>query len=43
MIVAQMPSSLKRERSDYIIENSGDRSALQHAAKEVWRALLERA
>ncbi len=43
MIAAQMPSSLKRERSDYIIENSGDRSALQHAAKEVWRALLERA
>lgn len=43
MIAAQMPSSVKRERSDYIIENSGERTALEHAAKQVWRALLERA
>ena len=43
MIEAQMPSREKRARSDYVIENDGDRAALEHAAKRVWRALLSRA
>jgi dephospho-CoA kinase len=43
MIEAQMPSREKRARSDYVIENDGDRPALEHAAKRVWRALLSRA
>jgi len=43
MIEAQMPSREKRARSDYVIENDGDRAALARAAKMVWRALLSRA
>ena len=43
MIGAQMPASAKRERSDYVIDNDGDRAALERAASEVWRALVARA
>jgi dephospho-CoA kinase len=40
---AQLPSSEKRARSDYVIDNGGDLAALARAASEVWRALLARA
>ena len=43
MIRAQMPASAKRARSDYVIDNDGDRAALERAASEVWRALVARA
>ncbi|HEX2220145.1 MAG TPA: dephospho-CoA kinase [Gemmatimonadales bacterium] len=43
MIRAQMPAAEKRARSDYVIENDGDRAALERAAVEVWRALVARA
>ena len=43
MIDAQLPSAVKRGRSDYLIENDGDRQALERAAHTVWRALLARA
>jgi dephospho-CoA kinase len=43
MIRAQLPSSDKRPRSDYVIDNIGDRAALEQAAAEAWRALLARA
>jgi dephospho-CoA kinase len=43
MIRAQLPSSDKRPRSDYVIDNIGDLAALERAAEEVWRALLARA
>jgi dephospho-CoA kinase len=43
MIRAQMPASEKRARSDFVIENDGDRAALERSASEVWRALVARA
>jgi dephospho-CoA kinase len=43
MIASQDPSGPKRARSDYVIDNDADRAALEHAAAEVWRALLARA
>ena len=43
MIAAQMPAELKRARSDYVIENVGDRTALARAVDDVWRALEARA
>lgn len=43
MIAAQMPAELKRARSDYVIENGGDRDALARRVDEVWRALEARA
>ena len=43
MIDAQLPAAEKRGRSDFIIENDGDRDALERAARTVWRALLARA
>jgi dephospho-CoA kinase len=43
MIEAQMPSREKRARSDYVIENDGDRATLERAAKAVWLALQSRA
>jgi dephospho-CoA kinase len=43
LIRAQMPSTEKRARSDFVIDNAGDRGALQRAAAEVWRALVARA
>jgi dephospho-CoA kinase len=43
MIGTQMPSQDKRARSDYVIENDGDRAALERAAWVVWRALQSHA
>jgi dephospho-CoA kinase len=43
MVRAQLPSSEKRARSDFIIDNVGDRGALEQKAEEVWQALLARA
>lgn len=43
MIDAQMPSSQKRDRADYVIENEGTLEALERAAEEVWRELRRRA
>jgi dephospho-CoA kinase len=43
MIRAQLPSSVKRARSDFVIDNVGDRAALEQAASEVWQALRARA
>ncbi len=43
MMAAQQPSAAKRARSDYVIENIGDLSALERAAAAVWQSLLARA
>jgi dephospho-CoA kinase len=43
MIRSQLPAEAKRARSDFVIDNDGDRAALEAAAAEVWRALLARA
>lgn len=43
MIGAQLPSALKRGRSDYVIDNEGNLAALERAAAAVWQALLARA
>jgi dephospho-CoA kinase len=43
LIAAQMPSSAKRARSQFVIENDRDRPALEAAALGVWRKLQERA
>jgi dephospho-CoA kinase len=40
---AQLPSSSKRSRSDYVIDNVGDLLDLERAASAVWDALLARA
>ncbi len=36
MISAQLPASEKAEKSDHVINNSGDRFALEKAARAVW-------
>jgi dephospho-CoA kinase len=43
MIRAQLPASVKRPRSHFVIDNDGDLAALERAASEVWRALVARA
>ncbi|MGI8819037.1 MAG: dephospho-CoA kinase [Gemmatimonadales bacterium] len=43
MMAAQMSSTLKRIRSNYVIDNGGDLPALERAARSVWEALLARA
>jgi dephospho-CoA kinase len=43
MMAAQLSSAPKRGRSDYVIDNDGDLSALQRAARAVWEALVARA
>jgi dephospho-CoA kinase len=43
MLAAQLSSNLKRAGSDYIIDNDGDRAALERAARVVWQQLDERA
>jgi dephospho-CoA kinase len=43
LMAAQLPSSFKRPRSDYVIDNDGDFDALERSAAAVWRALLARA
>ena len=43
LIAAQQPSETKRAASTFVIDNSGDRAALERAARQVWRELQERA
>lgn len=43
MMAAQLSSTPKRVRSDYVIDNDGDLAALERAARAVWEALLARA
>jgi dephospho-CoA kinase len=43
MLASQLPAEAKRSRSDFVIENAGDRSALERAARDVWLALERRA
>jgi dephospho-CoA kinase len=43
MMAAQLSSTAKRARSDYVIDNDGDLPALERAARVVWEALLARA
>ena len=40
MLAAQAPSGPKRARSTYVIDNDGDRAALERAAREVWTQLV---
>jgi dephospho-CoA kinase len=43
LIATQQPAWTKRDRSDFVIENDGDRAALEQAARRVWEALIARA
>jgi dephospho-CoA kinase len=43
MIMAQMPSELKRARADFVIENTGSVGEVRRRAREVWQELLRRA
>jgi dephospho-CoA kinase len=43
LMAVQLPSTPKRARSDYVIENDGDLPALERAAATVWAALVARA
>ena len=43
MMEAQIASVSKRSRSDYVIDNDGDLTALEQAAALVWQSLLDRA
>jgi dephospho-CoA kinase len=43
LMSAQLPSASKRLRSDYVIDNAGDREALERSAASVWQALRARA
>jgi len=43
LMAAQQPAAGKRSRSDYVIDNVGDLTALEHSARAVWQALLARA
>ncbi len=43
MMAAQLSSTRKRTRSDYVIDNDGDLAALGRSARVVWEALLARA
>jgi dephospho-CoA kinase len=43
LMAAQVPAATKRLRSQYVIENDGDRNALERSAASVWQALLARA
>ncbi len=40
MLAAQAPTFPKRARSTYVIDNDGDRAALEARAREVWAQLL---
>jgi len=42
LIAAQMPSEGKRRRSDFVIDNDGDRTQLERRARDVWLALEAR-
>lgn len=43
VILAQMPSELKRARADIVIENTGPMEELERMAREAWDHLLARA
>ena len=43
LLAAQLPSDVKRPRSDYVIDNIGDLAALERSARAVWVALEARA
>ncbi len=43
LMAAQMPSSLKRSRADYIIDNDRDLASLEARTAEIWSALEARA
>jgi dephospho-CoA kinase len=43
VIMAQMPSELKRARADYVIENTGTVGDVERRAREVWEELTHRA
>ena len=43
MLAAQAPSGPKRGRSTFVIDNDGDRAALEARARAVWTQLLARA
>jgi dephospho-CoA kinase len=43
LMAVQLPSTTKRARSDYVIDNEGDLPELQRAASAVWDALVARA
>ena len=39
MIAAQMPAELKRARADFVIDNDGTRTQLEHRVQDVWSSL----
>ncbi|HYH79044.1 MAG TPA: dephospho-CoA kinase [Longimicrobium sp.] len=43
IIMAQMPSELKRARADFVIENTGTVAEVERRAREVWDELTRRA
>jgi dephospho-CoA kinase len=43
LLAVQLAPEVKRTRSDFIIDNAGDRAELERLAREVWRALEGRA
>jgi dephospho-CoA kinase len=43
MLAAQAPTGPKRARSTFVIDNDGERAALEARAREVWAALVARA
>lgn len=43
LIAAQLPSQTKRPRSQFVIDNDGDRAQLERRARDVWLALEARA
>lgn len=43
LMASQLPSSAKRPRSDFIIDNTGTLAHLEQSAASVWQALLARA
>lgn len=43
LVDSQMPSSEKRPRADYVIDNAGSWDDLRTAALEVWTSVLQRA
>ena len=43
MLASQAPTGPKRERSTFVIDNDGDRAALEARARAVWAQLVARA
>lgn len=40
MLDAQLPSDVKRKRSDYVVDNDSSHARLEQRAVEVWRSLV---